>query len=256
MHKVSACIVSYNGADEVIRAVESLLEHTTGCELTLYLVDNASPDGTAKALKQAGFGVNVQVIALQKNLGFGRGHNQVLPLINSEYHFVLNPDILIKQDTLTEMCLWLDDHPEAVMATPRLLFPDSGQEQILPKRKPSVLGLLARQGVPGLKKYGDHYAMLDEDLSRPIPVEFCTGSFFCMRSEVFKEIGGFDEGYFMYVEDADITQKARQQGLCYFLPQITAYHAWHRAPAKQLKPFFMQLKSMGRYFFKWGIRLK
>ena len=59
----------------------------------------------------------------------------------------------------------------------------------------------------------------------------------------------------MYVEDADITQKARRKGLVYYLPQFTACHAWHRAPQKSLKPFLQQLKSMGRYFCKWGFRL-
>ena len=254
MRKISACIVCYNGAEEALCAARSVLEHTQECELTLYLVDNASPDGAGEALKNAGLPVNVQVICLPQNLGFGKGHNAVLPLLTSDYHFVLNPDILVDSNALGAICDWMAGHPEAVMATPRLLFPD-GREQVLPKRKPSALGLLARQGVPGLKRFGDHYAMLDEDLRGPTPIEFCTGSFFCMRTEIFKDIGGFDEKYFMYVEDADITQKARQKGLVYYLPHITAYHAWHRAPGKRLKPFLQQLGSMGRYFCKWGFRV-
>ncbi|WP_367113976.1 glycosyltransferase family 2 protein, partial [Fournierella sp.] len=254
MRKISACIVSYNGADEVIRAVESLLKYTKDCALTVYLVDNASPDGTGETLERQGFPENVKVIRLPENLGFGKGHNQVLPLLDSEYHFVLNPDIFIDDNVLPAICDWLDGHPDVVMATPKLLFPD-GRVQVLPKRKPNILGLAARQGVPGLKKFGDRYAMLDEDLSVPTAIEFCTGSFFCMRTSVYKAIGGFDEGYFMYVEDADITQKARQKGFVYYLPQFTAYHAWHRAPNKSLKPFLQQLKSMGRYFCKWGWKL-
>lgn len=255
MRKISACIVCYTGAGEVLKAVDSLLRHTAGCELELYVVDNASPDGAGEALEQALKGAPVKVLRLCQNLGFGKGHNQVLPFLQSQYHFVLNPDILVDCDVLNAICDWMDGHPEAVMATPRLLFPD-GREQVLPKRRPNLLGLAARQGVPGLKKFGDRYAMLDEDLTKPTPIEFCTGSFFCMRTEVFRAIGGFDEGYFMYVEDADITQKARRKGLVYYLPQCTAYHAWHRAPNKSLKPFVMQLKSMGRYFGKWGFRLK
>lgn len=255
MRKISACIVCYNGADEVLKAVESVLRYTAGCELQVFLVDNASPDGAGEALEQAAADPRVRVLRLPANLGFGKGHNQVLPLLCSDYHFVLNPDILVDGDVLNAVCDWLDAHPEAVMATPRLLFPD-GREQVLPKRRPNLLGLAARQGVPGLARFGAHYAMQDEDLTKPTPIEFCTGSFFCMRTEVFRAIGGFDEGYFMYVEDADITQKARQKGLVYYLPQCTAYHAWHRAPNKSLGPFFMQLKSMGRYFKKWGFRLK
>lgn len=254
MARISACIVSYNGFDEVCTAVRSILAQCKGADLILYLVDNASPDGTGEKLAAEDFGPGVQAICLPENKGFGAGHNAVLPLLDSDYHFVINPDITLHEPVMENICAWLDEHPEAVMATPRMSFPD-GREQILPKRKPNVLGLLARQGVPGLKKFGDRYAMLDEDLSKPTPIEFCTGSFFCIRTETFRKIGGFDEGYFMYVEDADITQKARREGLVYFLPQFSACHAWHRAPGRQLRPFIQQLRSMGRYFCKWGFRL-
>ena len=254
MARISACIVSYNGFDEVCTAVRSILAQCKGADLILYLVDNASPDGTGEKLAAEDFGPCVQAICLPENKGFGAGHNAVLPLLDSDYHFVINPDITLREPVMENICAWLDEHPEAVMATPRMFFPD-GREQILPKRKPNVLGLLARQGVPGLKKFGDRYAMLDEDLSKPTPIEFCTGSFFCIRTETFRKIGGFDEGYFMYVEDADLTQKARREGLVYFLPQFSACHAWRRAPGRQLRPFIQQLRSMGRYFCKWGFRL-
>ncbi len=254
MARISACIVSYGGFEEVCAAVRSILEFCGGPDFCLYLVDNASPDGTGERLAAEDFGPCVQVIRLPENVGFGAGHNTVLPLLTSDYHFVVNPDITLREPVMADICAWLQAHPEAVMATPRMFFPD-GREQILPKRKPNLLGLLARQGVPGLKRFGDRYAMLDEDLSKPTPIEFCTGSFFCIRTEVFRHIGGFDEGYFMYVEDADITQKARREGLVYFLPQFSACHAWHRAPGRRLGPFMRQLRSMGRYFRKWGFRL-
>ena len=86
-----------------------------------------------------------------------------------------------------------------------------------------------------------------------IKAAFCTGSFAAIRTDVFKTIGGFDPEYFMYVEDADLTQRALRQGLVYLLPQFTATHAWHRDPMRDAGKFKMQLKSMGRYFKKWGI---
>ena len=65
-------------------------------------------------------------------------------------------------------------------------------------------------------------------------------------------VGGFDEDYFMYVEDADLTQKMRTRGKVYLVPQYTAIHAWHRAAHRSLKPFLWQLRSLLRYFSKWG----
>ena len=60
-------------------------------------------------------------------------------------------------------------------------------------------------------------------------------------------MGGFDESYFMYVEDADLTQKMRTRGKAYLVPQYTAIHAWHRAAHRSLKPFLWQLRSLLRY---------
>ena len=117
--------------------------------------------------------------------------------------------------------------------------------------------LLARQLAPRfggvMQKADEHYTMQDEDLTIPRPIEFCTGSFAAIRTDVFKTIGGFDPEYFMYVEDADLTQRALRRGLVYLLPQFTATHAWHRDPMRDAGKFKMQLKSMSRYFKKWGI---
>ena len=72
--------------------------------------------------------------------------------------------------------------------------------------------------------------MQDEDLTRPRRIEFCTGSFMAARTNVLKRIGGFDPDYFMYVEDADLTQRFLREGEVWLAPQFSAIHAWHRAP--------------------------
>lgn len=263
MPKLSASIVVYNGAEEAINAAASVLCNTAKYPLDLYLVDNASPDGSGEVLEQAlANGVfaleanqTVQIIRRKVNGGFGTGHNTVLPLLQSDYHFILNPDILLRSDVLSGMADWLEEHPEAVMARPALAFPD-GTLQVLPLQKCSAMALVYRQlpQLSFLKKYNDRYVMEGADLSKPTEIEFCTGSFSCLRTQVLQQIGGFDEKYFMYVEDADLTQKARQKGKVYLLPQFSAVHIWHRAPHSDLAHFKMQLKSMLRYFGKWGFR--
>ena len=75
-----------------------------------------------------------------------------------------------------------------------------------------------------------------------------------MRTRAFRAVGGFDENYFMYVEDADLTQKMRTQGKVYLVPQYTAVHAWHRAAHRSLKPALWQTGNLLRYFRKWGFR--
>ncbi len=252
--EASACIVVYGGGEEAERAARSLLAHTKGVSLTLTLVDNASPDGSGAYLAGEDFGANTRVICLPKNVGFGSGHNVVIPTLTSKYHFVVNPDITLEDDAVSALCAWMDAHPDVVMATPRLLFPD-GREQYTAKRPPSFLALLSRQApLPFLKKRERHYLMLDEDLTRPQEIGFCTGCFFVIRTETFKAIGGFDEKYFMYVEDADITRKAQSRGKVMYTPAAHVFHAWHRDTRKKWKNFWMQLRSMLRYWHKWGFR--
>ena len=259
MPTISACIVAYGHYDEVCDAVDSVLEHTPSPDFKLYLVDNNSPEGAGIALYNTYHDVpRVEVICLPENIGFGKGHNTVLDKLHSDVHFILNPDIKLTDNILEPMADWLLKQDGAAMATPQLLFPN-GKLQHLPRRKPTPWLLLARQLAPKLGKRwpalcraDEHYTMQDEDLTVPRRIEFCTGSFMAVRTDVLQKIGGFDPRYFMYVEDADLTQKVLREGTVWLLPQFRAIHAWHRAPAKNQEQFKMQLRSMFRYFFKWG----
>lgn len=254
MPRLSASVVMYGHAEETKRCLDSLAAHTGGGGATLYLVDNASPDGALDTLLELGIPKGTVVLARRQNRGYGAGHNAVLQMLNSSYHAVVNPDIEVNSDVLNQMADWMDAHPDVVMTTPRLVFP-TGEEQRLAKRRPALMPLVARQlKLSALSKYERHYLMLDEDLSQPVDVEFCSGSFFLIRTRVFKAIHGFDEGYFMYVEDADITQKALKKGRAVYLPQVTVTHAWHRDAHRKPKQFFWQLRSMMRYFGKWGFK--
>ena len=250
-YTVSASVVLYNGFDEAAGCIESVLEKTAGVPLELYLIDNASPDGTGEKLKEH-FAGRAEVLCSPENLGYGKGHNLCLDKLASKYHAVINPDIVFGEDTLTKLCAWMDEHPEVVMVTPNILFPD-GRVQRIAKRTPNVLALAARQLPLGfLKPYENHYLMLDRDLSQPQEVQFCTGCFFVVRTEALKAFGGFDPDYFMYVEDADITRRAMAHGKVMYWPGTYVYHHWHRAPTRRLRPFVMQLRSMFLYFSKWG----
>ena len=259
--ELSACIVTYNCCEEAVRAAQTILQYTRRHPLTLYLVDNASPDGSGVQLKKAvengtltcAENQQVKVICRETNGGFGTGHNTVLPMLTSDYHFILNPDIQLTVDTLSDLADWMAQHPDVVMARPNLRFPD-GREQRLPLRRCSLRPMVYRQlsFLKFLEKYNEQYLMADKDLSQPTEIEFCTGSFSAVDTAAFKAGGGFDEDYFMYVEDADLTQKMRTRGKAYLVPQYTAIHAWHRAAHRSLKPFLWQLRSLLRYFSKWG----
>ena len=119
MPKISACIVAYCDYDEVCAAVRSILHYTPAPDLALYVVDNGSPDGCGRQLAETDFGDSrVTVLPLEKNIGFGKGHNYVLDRLTSDVHFILNPDILLTGDVLEDMAAWLLARPGAPAALP------------------------------------------------------------------------------------------------------------------------------------------
>ncbi len=251
-YSISASIVTYHNFEEAQRAAASLLQHTQKRPLQLFLIDNASCDGTFEKMKMAFVG-KAKLLQNPKNLGYGGGHNASLPLLTSKYHAVVNPDIEISGDVLAQLADYMDLHPEVAAVEPLLRFPD-GEVQQIPRRRPTFLALFSRRvHLPFLRRAEAHYLMLDEDLTKPQSIGFLTGAFFLMRTEVFKAIGGFDPEYFMYFEDVDIGRRAEAYGKLMYLPQAEVTHRWNRRTATDRRHFFMQLRSMFTYFRKWGL---
>lgn len=251
MAKISASIVTYNSADSVGEVLQSLLTQTKGYPLTVYVVDNNSTDNTLSMIAEKY--PQVIRIPMPDNRGFGYGHNQVLPLLESDYHVIINPDISFHYDVLSQLTAYLEEHPEAVIATPAICNPD-GSLQRVPKRLPTyhymASGMLERFG--GIfKRWRDEYTMTGVKFDKPTPIEFCTGCFMMIRTSVFKELGGFDDQFFMYCEDADLSRRAGMKGKIMFLPQVRITHEWGRASSKRWKFLKIHLRSQHLYFKKW-----
>ena len=250
--KVSAAIVTYKGYEKAHKAVETIIDYTKGVDLDFYIVDNASKDGTASRLKSAF--PSLTVIEKNKNDGFARGHNEVLSLIDSDYHAVINPDIIIDRDVLTELSDFLDANTNVGLVTPKILNPD-GTDQHLPKRDPTVAALIGRRMFKNrLKDEVSYYRMDDIDLTESRDIEFATGCFFLIRTSLYKKLGGFDTRFFMYYEDMDITRRARQLSRTVYYPYTQVCHLWERSSAHKLKFFLILVTGMFKYFNKWGWR--
>ena len=248
-YDVTLSIVNYNDYDRAKKAIESVLEYTHGVRVKIYLVDNASKDGSAVRL--ADEFPTIGVIFSDKNLGFGAGHNLVLPLIDSDFHAIVNPDIILDGDILTELADFLRKNPDIGMCTPQIHYMD-GQPQHLPKRNPKLKYLIAnRAPLKRFEQHRQHYKMLDEDLSGVTDVEFASGCFLFVRTPLLKLVGGFDERYFMYLEDADLTRTLRKNTRVVYYPYAYVYHDYARASAHSLKYFMIHVLSMFKYFWKW-----
>ena len=250
---ITAAIVTYNDSGKALKAVNSLKQNTKHSKLKIFVFDNAS--------KSIDLNLNSAADVFARNdsnLGFGAAHNKILQYEMGKYHAVVNPDITVDSDVISQLARLLDENPDICMVTPKILNAD-GTEQKLPKRNPSAkylfLGRLARLG-GYFKKVRDEFVRADEDLNDITDIDFCTGCFFMIRSEVFRELGGFDERYFMYLEDADLTRQVRRFGRTVYCPEVSVQHLWERGSAKSLKLLLIHLISFFKYLRKWKNELR
>ncbi len=249
--KASVCIVTYNNKDNINAAIDSIINTTASVETMLYICDNNSTDGTPELVAEKYPYINL--IRNKENGGFAHGHNTVLPLLNSDYHFIVNPDIILKTDVIGEMCRFLEENPDIVMAVPKFEF-ENGEEQFTPKLTPKFRYMLGGrlEKLGGIfRKWRREYTFADRNVTEVTDVGFCSGCFIAVRTDIFKKINGFDERYFLYSEDADITRMAAKYGRTVYAPQFTVIHHWERAYMKKPKYFFIQIRSMFKYFYKW-----
>lgn len=243
---VSIGIVTYNNQEKVKNTVSSIKQYTKKVDYKLYVFDNGSIDATKSAVQNAD--TNTEFIENGENLGFGKAHNLAIPLINSKYHAIVNPDIILNSDALSETVEYMENNPDVVLAVPKVLFPD-GTEQKLPKLKPKLMYLLARR-TPFFKSKAKEYIMEDIEITEPLEIDQCTGCFMVIRSDVFKELKGFDERFFMYMEDADLTLRAKQFGKTMYLPQVSVIHEWERSSSKNFKYLKIHICSMIKFLWK------
>ncbi len=250
---VTGCIVTYNNIATIGNALSSLFEHTKA-PFRLYVVDNGSTDGTVELIEKEY--PQVTLIRSGANIGFGAGHNIVLDKLDSDYHVIINPDIILKDDAISKLADFLDKNEDIGMASPEIRFPD-GRLQILGKKAPCLKYLVASRmrgdGEPS--KLLREYAMLDRDLSKPVDIQNATGCFMFIRTELFKKLGGFDKRYFMYFEDSDLTRSVNLESRTVYCPEATVYHEWGRESKKNFKLKLVQINSMLNYFAKWGLKL-
>ncbi|HPZ00218.1 MAG TPA: glycosyltransferase family 2 protein [Clostridiales bacterium] len=252
---VSTCIVTYNNEAKIGACVASILDNVKLKSFTLYVVDNGSTDHTCSLLKER-FSEDSRFVLLEtgENCGFGAGHNKVLPLIQSDYHCVINPDILLKDDVVEKMVTYMNAHPDVVQLSPRICFPD-GKDQILGKRYPNLLYLIASHF---RDKEDNHpnfllrrYAMLNKGFNAPFAIKNATGCFMIFRTDAFQKLGGFDDRYFMYFEDCDITREMNHLGKVLYFPSAVVYHAWERSSKSDDKLLLVHIMSMLKYYVKW-----
>lgn len=248
---VTASIVTYNSKDEIDILMKSFENNSYFDKMTIYVIDNASSDGTAGYIKETY--PWARVIESKENLGFGKGHNLAIKNVKSKYHIIVNPDIAVLENTISVAINYISTHNDIAVVTPFVMNTD-GTQQFLPKKNPTMkymFGGMLENKFSFCKKLRDEYTMKNVMVTEPIDVEFCTGSFMITRTDALHAVGGFDETYFLHFDDADLTRELRKVGRAVYNPEIKVIHKWHRDNKKINKSFWVALKSMFIYMKKW-----
>ena len=233
-------------------------------EARLFVIDNG-PAAARERLRGALASWPAHAGALELleghgNVGYGRANNRVLPRLASDYHLVMNPDVVIDEAALGAAIETLDNHAEIGLAAPAA-FDEAGTRQYLCKRYPSAWVLFLRGFAPAVvrRRFAaalDAYEMRDVIGDRLVSgIPLASGCFMLVRTPLFVELGGFDPRYFMYFEDYDLSLRVGRRSSVAYVPSARIVHHGGEASHKGARHVLWFVTSAVRFFSRHGWKL-
>jgi GT2 family glycosyltransferase len=220
---VDIVLVNYNAGPQLAAAVESALgQADETLRVHVIVVDNGSQDGSLDALPSS---PDLTTLRLGANLGFGAACNRGVQAGRSEFVLFLNPDAALAPGALRHLVEILQRRPDVAVAGPRMIGED-GRVQRSSARRPRPADLVAAGF--GLHRLFDQFdIILPEAAHREAgPVDHVIGAAYLIRRSVFEAVGGFDEAFFLYLEDLDLSLRvAERGGTIWYDPAVTCLHA-------------------------------
>lgn len=250
---VSVIIVNFNSGSLLSKAMKPILSSSIAVEV--FVSDNGSTDDSLSSLRSLfGADTRLHVIANRKNLGFARANNIALKQAQGKYVLLLNPDTVIKPDTLARMLEIITAYPDAGMAGCLLRNPDgteqAGCRRSVPTPWRSVVRVLHLDRlIPGHPRFQNFVLSREPLPERPVYVEAISGAFMFVRRTALEAIGLMDEQYFLHCEDLDWCMRFRRAGWkILFVPNVEAVH--YRGTCSKGRPLFVLWhKHMGMIRF-------
>jgi len=253
MTKITGCIVLYkNDIHTLSQAIDSFLN--TELEVKLYLVDN-SPTDTLKSIIS-----DERVIYLHNptNPGFGAAHNIAITQAiqeNSQYHLVLNPDVYYEAGVLERLLPYMQANQDIGNIMPKVLYPNN-EIQYLCKLLPTPYDWIGRRFNPiksMVEKRNNIFELKFSKYEEIMEVPYLSGCFMFLNIEAIKKVGLFDDGIFMYGEEADLCRRIIDGGYrTVFFPDATIFHHFEKGSHKSWRLTKIGIQSAIYYFNKWG----
>ena len=251
MYDFTACIVTYNTKQEELRKIIGCFQKV-GLRFKLWISDNSEKDGLREFVE--GFlDDRIEYIFNNSNDGFGAGHNVVIRKlvsgeVESEFHLMVNADVFFEENTIEKIMEYMRENKNIGQIGPKIYGTDREVTKSC-RLLPSPVNLIFRRFLPVksvVDKLDYDYEMKWYDYKEIIDV------LIFVRTDVLKEIGGFDKRYFMYMEDYDLCRRIGQKYRIVFYPEVQIIHEHGKASYKSRKMMMMHVKSAIKYFNKWG----
>jgi GT2 family glycosyltransferase len=190
------------------------------------------------------------------NLGYGAAHNIAIResiYDDVPFHLVVNPDIILEANDLDRMVDFVAQNPLVGSLMPKVTYPD-GQLQYLCKLLPTPLDVFARRFLPSswTAQRNHRYEMRASGYDKIMNVPYLSGCFMLLRTQAVKQARLFDERFFMYPEDMDLTRRIHRNYLTVYFPHVTIIHDHAKESYKSLKMLWIHVVNMCKYFNKWG----
>jgi len=251
--KLTLSLVVYknriNDIDKIISEVKKII-----IPFHFYIFDN-SP---VKLIDEDMSDENVTFIHSKSNIGFGRGHNVCLKLaekVNPYAHLFINPDVQFSADTVERLYRFVTENEDAGLVTPAVYYPDGSFQYVcrtLPRFYELTVRLLSPVLPKGLvEKVNKEHEMHHLDYSKTQIVPMVNGCFFMVNFEILKEVGYYDERFFLYFEDVDLCRRFGSVSRIVYFPEVSVVHVHTRESRKNLKFTFIHILSAFKYFMKW-----
>ena len=198
----------------------------------------------------------VEYIFNDKNLGYGAGHNIAIResiYDNIPFHLVINPDILLNAQDIDTMYQFILQNSEIGCLMPKVLYPN-GELQYLCKLLPTPMDVFGRRFLPQkwIRKRNEKYEMRSSGYDEMMNVPYLSGCFMLLRTQAVQKVRLFDERFFMYPEDMDLTRRIHRDYLTVYFPRVSIIHNHEHASYKSLRMLWIHVVNMCRYFNKWG----
>ena len=246
---ITVSIVTYK--TDLAELEKCLASLSCGLVERIFVVDNANERRMEDFCRR----YDVEYIG-SENVGYGAGPNKAIRRameLGAEYHLVVNTDVRFEPAVLEKLAEYMDGNPQVGQVQPKVVYP-SGELQYTCRMLPTPWILALRRFAPKglIGKCDDRYLLKFRDHDKPMDVPYHQGSFMFFRVASLKEIGLFDERFFMYPEDIDISRRMHKRFATMYWPGVTVVHDHRAASYKNWRMLKVHIVNMIRYFNKWG----